>query len=167
MRRAALSLIALISMPTLALAQRVSAKPYPVAGQTPTEIGEVLMVILVLSVVFEVALTPLFNWRFFLARFEGKGLKTPITVAFALFVLWGYDVDIIKDLLIAMDYPAELTFWGQLLTALLVAGGSDGVLRIFTKLQIRDAGARKRKTEEAQAALAKANEKKANSSPSK
>lgn len=37
-----------------------------------------------------------------------------------------------------MKYPAVKSFWGQLLTALLIAGGSDGVFRLFTKLNIRN-----------------------------
>lgn len=116
---------------------------------TLEEVGHVLLVILALSVVFEVALTPVFNWRFFLLHFEGKGAKTPITVILALIVFWGYDLDIIKDLLISLGYTANMTFGGQILTALLIAGGSDGVLRIFTKLGIRNPLERKEKAEEA------------------
>jgi hypothetical protein len=92
----------------------------------------------VLSVLFEVALTPIFNWRFFLAYFEGKGYKTPFTVIVALIVFWKYDLDIIKDLLNALGHPAVKSFWGQVITALLIAGGSDGIFRIFAKLGIRN-----------------------------
>jgi hypothetical protein len=115
------------------------------------QVGRVLLVFLVLSVVFEVALTPIFNWRVFLARFEGKGVKTPVAVILAFIVFWGYGLDIISDLLVALNYKAERSFGGQVLTALLIAGGSDGVFRIFTKLNIRDPEARKEKAAEAQA----------------
>lgn len=111
--------------------------------------GEVLFVFLVLSVVFEVALTPIFNWRVFLKHFEGKGVKTPVTVALAFIVFWGYGLDVVKDLLVALGYSANKTLGGQFLTALLIAGGSDGVLRIFTKLGIRNPAERKQKAEEA------------------
>ncbi|MDO8948068.1 MAG: hypothetical protein Q7U88_13065 [Desulfocapsaceae bacterium] len=120
-----------------------------VPNGTLEEVGQVLLVILALSVVFEVALTPVFNWRFFLLHFEGKGPKTPITVILALIVFWGYDLDIIKDLLVSLGYSANMTFGGQILTALLIAGGSDGVLRIFTKLGISNPLERKEKAEEA------------------
>ena len=116
------------------------------------KVGRILLVFLVLSVVFEVALTPIFNWRFFLMHFEGKGIKTPVTVILAFLVFWGYGLDIIKDLLISLGYSANLTFGGQFLTALLIAGGSDGVLRIFTKLGIRNPTERKKKAEEARKA---------------
>ncbi len=41
------------------------------------QIGEVLALLFVISLVFETALTPIFNWRFFAKHFEGKGVKTP------------------------------------------------------------------------------------------
>ena len=116
------------------------------------KVGEVLIVILVLSVVFEVALTPVFNWRVFLKHAEGKGWKTPIVIGAALLVFWSYDLDIIGDLLVALGKSASLTFGGQVLTALLIAGGSDGIFRIFTKLNIRNPVERKVKAEQARAA---------------
>ncbi len=114
------------------------------------EAGRVLFVFLVLSVVFEVALTPIFNWRMFMAHFEGKGYKTPITVVLAFIVFWGYGLDIISELLTALGKPTGKSVGGQILTALLIAGGSSGVFQIFTKLKIRmDPQERQQKTEQA------------------
>jgi hypothetical protein len=113
------------------------------------KVGEILLVFLVLSVVFEVALTPVFNWRVFLKYFEGKGVKTPVTVVLAFIVFWSYGLDVVSDLLVALGHPAPQTVGGRLLTALLIAGGSDGVLRIFTKLGIRDPAERKQRAEDA------------------
>lgn len=112
-------------------------------------VGKILIVFLVLSIVFEVALTPIFNWRFFLQHFEGKGYKTPIIITLAFVVFWSYDLDIVKDLLNALDYQAKMSIGGQFLTALLIAGGSDGIFRIFTKLGIRNPVERKEKADEA------------------
>lgn len=113
-------------------------------------VGRVLFVFLVLSVVFEVALTPIFNWRVFMAHFEGKGYKTPITVVLAFIVFWGYGLDIIGELLTALGKPTGRSVGGQILTALLIAGGSSGIFQIFTRLKIRmDPEERKKKTEEA------------------
>ena len=124
-------------------------------GETPitnlNKVGEVLIVFLVLSVMFEVALTPIFNWRVFSKYAEGKGWKTPIVVVAALLLFWKYDLDIISDLLNALGHSASLTFGGQVLTALLIAGGSDGVFRIFTKLNIRNPAERIKKAEQARA----------------
>ncbi|MCI5136063.1 MAG: hypothetical protein D3920_13565 [Candidatus Electrothrix sp. AW2] len=86
---------------------------------------------------------------------EGKGWKTPIVIISALIVFWSYDIDIIRDMLNALGQPKDISRGGQLLTALLIAGGSDGVFRIFTKLNIRNPAERKEK-----AALVRAEEKK-------
>ncbi len=63
------------------------------------KISNILVVFLVLSVVFEVALTPIFNWRIFLSYGHKRGYKTPITVVLAFFVFWSYDLNIVTDLL--------------------------------------------------------------------
>ncbi len=118
----------------------------------PNSIGTVLFVFLTLSVVFEVAMTPIFNWRVFAERFEGKGVKTPLTVVAALLVFWKYDLDIVADLLAALGKSGsaiETSFAGQVLTALLIAGGSDGVFRIFTVLKIRNPAEREEKAQQA------------------
>lgn len=112
-------------------------------------VGDALLAFLVLSIVFEVALTPIFNWRIFLKHFESKGWKTPITVGLAFIVFWSYELDVVRDLLVALGYSATKTVGGQILTALLIAGGSDGVFRIFAKLNIRDPADRARRTAEA------------------
>ena len=113
------------------------------------DIGSVLLAFVVLSLVFEVALTPVFNSRFFLRRFEGKGVKIPLTVGISLLVFWSYDLDIIQQLLNALgqktvdDKSISVSFGGQILTAFLIAGGSDGIFRIFSKLGIRNPKERK------------------------
>ncbi len=106
------------------------------------KVGSVLLVFLVLSIVFESALTPVFNWRVFRKRFDGKGVKTPIVVILAFVVFWNYDLDIVNDVLVAMNYLAETTprghtLPGQALTALLIAGGSSGIFNIYKRLGIR------------------------------
>jgi hypothetical protein len=91
-----------------------------------------------------------------MAHLEGKGYKTPITVALAFIVFWGYGLDIIRDLLVALKRPAEVSIGGQILTALLIAGGSSGVFQIFTRLKIRMAPEeRQAKAEDARETLAK------------
>lgn len=109
------------------------------------DVGVVLVKFVVLSVVFEAAMTPIFNWRFFLRHFEGKGVKTPLVVGLAFLIFWSYDLDIIRDLLKIWDDTVNLSLGGQFITALLIAGGSDGVFRIFTKLGIRNPAERAEK----------------------
>lgn len=102
-------------------------------------IGNVLFVFLVLSIVFEAALSPIFNWSGF-KPYDGKGLKTPIMLVLAFLIFWKFDLDIITDLLIAMgklkaDTPTH--FMGQVMTAFLIAGGNDAIRQIYIKLGIR------------------------------
>jgi hypothetical protein len=101
------------------------------------DVGVVLVKFLVLSVVFETAMTPIFNWRFFLKHFEGKGVKTPLTVGLAFLVFWSYNLDIVRDILRIWDETINLSLGGQFITALLIAGGSDGFSDIY-KLGIRN-----------------------------
>lgn len=133
------------------------------------DLGSVLLVFLVLSVVFETAMTPIFNWRVFLARFEGKGIKTPVVTVLAFIVFWRYDLDIVNQLLNALGVKSSMNFGGQMLSALLIAGGSDGIFRIFTKLGIRNPTERREKAAEtkAEAARVTAEEKAAEKSPKK
>ena len=100
------------------------------------KIMEEFGVILILSIVFEVALTPIFNWNIYKRNFiEGSGMKTPITIILALLVFWKYDIDIIRDLLKALGYiNVELSFGGRLITAFIIAGGSNGVYKIIQGL---------------------------------
>lgn len=102
----------------------------------------ILVKFLVLAVVFEVALTPIFNWRMFLRHFEGRGWKTPIAVLLAWLVFATAKLDIFQELMVAFeaDFPqAGLGKWAStFVTALLIAGGSDGIFRIFARLGIRN-----------------------------
>lgn len=125
------------------------------SGMDMSKIGDILIKFLVLSVIFESALTPIFNWRIFLEYFDERGLKTPITVILALLTFWIYDLDIFREVLVAFGLPDKSGFVGKVITALLIAGGSNGVLTIFDKLHIRDLKARKEKADEARAQLHK------------
>jgi hypothetical protein len=98
---------------------------------------EVILVFFVLAVVFEMALAPIFNSSLFMARFEGMGIKTVITIVLALLVFWKYELDIFQKLLLSMDIPAPATFWGKIMTALLIAGGSSGFNTILANLGVR------------------------------
>ena len=125
-------------------------------------IMNVLMKFLIWAVVFEVTLTPLFTWRKFLELFDGKGLKIPITLGVIGLVFWNfdnfsnYDLNIFAELLEVMEPEKSLTewgqFWGKVLTAFLIAGGSEGILRIFDKIGIRDLEAVEEKAAEAKLA---------------
>ncbi len=135
-----------------ALAADAAEPPKPAASGMADRVAGVLVVFFVLSVVFEVATSAIFNWRLFIIYLDGKGWKTPVTILLALAVFKSYDLDIVRDLLVALGYNAPFSLGGQLLTSLLIAGGSDGVFRIFTKLGIRNPVERDKKVAQIKAA---------------
>jgi len=123
------------------------------------QIGNVLSLLFVISIVFETALTPIFNWRVFARHFEGKGAKTPITVFSAVVLLWNYDIDIFKHLIDAFENAEDNTgssssFVGRIMTGVLVAGGSGAVFNIFTKMGLRNPEKLVAKAQEARAQAA-------------
>ena len=142
-----------------------------VADSRMVEVGKVLFVFLVLSVVFESALTPIFNWRLFVKHLSNKGWKTPITVILAIVVFSNYNLDIIRDLLNALDPPANgeypFTFAGKIFSAFLIAGGSAGILEIYKKLKIRDPRGRLDEVEETEKANAAKDGSKKKKQPNK
>ena len=130
-----------------------AVEPPKLASPGMTErVAGVLAVFFVLSVVFEVATSAIFNWRLFIVYFEGKGWKTPITLLLAFAMFKSYDLDIVRDLLVALGYAAPFSLGGQIMTSLLIAGGSDGVFQIFTKLGIRNPAERDKKVAQIKAA---------------
>ncbi len=112
----------------------------PDVGREQT--GGILVLLFVLSVVFETALTAIFNWRVFARHFEGRGVKTPITVLLAPALLWGYDIDIFKHVIDAFAgegaSSSSSTFVGRVITALPVAGGSGATFNIFSRIGLRN-----------------------------
>ena len=124
------------------------------------QIVNILMVLLVISVVFETALTPLFNWRIFARHCEGKGVKTPITILAAIALLWSYDIDIFRSIIDAFNNVSEQSgapnstessssLFGRIMTGFLVAGGSGAIFNIFSKLGLRDPKQIQQKAKEA------------------
>ena len=63
---------------------------------------DILVKFLVLAVVFEMALTPIFGWRLFRSNLNHKGFKVPITIVLALLVFWNFKLDIFQELMDAL-----------------------------------------------------------------
>ena len=132
-------------------------------GMDRTRVINVLFLVLALSLVFESAMSVLFDWRLFIRYFEGRGVKTPLIIAVAFLVFLNYDLDIVAELLkgfpeIQTQNIESPTLPGQILTALLIAGGSGGVFRIFTRLGIRSPEERDRKARTERASIKEGSE---------
>lgn len=99
-----------------------------------------LFVLFVLALLLESGLAVIFRWRPFLVYFDGRGVKTVVSVVFALLFVWSFDMDIVTDLVNVYSQratPFKHGFEGFVITALIVAGGSAAVNSIFVGLGFR------------------------------
>lgn len=99
-----------------------------------------LFVLFVLALLLESGLAVLFRWRPFLVYFDGRGVKTVVSVGFALLFVWSFDMDIVTDLVNVYSQratPFQHGIEGFLITALIVAGGSAAVNNILVALGFR------------------------------
>lgn len=117
-------------------------------------LGTVLFLFLAVAVVFESAMSAIFDWRIYLRHLQGRGFKTPILVGAALLVCVWYDLDIVNRILTTLGRQSQSHFVGTVLTALLISGGSSAVFRVYSKLGIRSPAERKRKAQEERQAMA-------------
>lgn len=88
---------------------------------------EVLGTIVLLSLFIERALSVIFEWRPLIPVLSSKGLKEPIAFAASAVVCFWKDFDALA--IIFRDEKTSIV--GLLLTALIVAGGSKGSVKLF------------------------------------
>jgi len=90
-------------------------------------VTEVLGTLVLLSIIIERALSPIFEWRVVIDRIKGKSLKEPIVIVVALLVVYAYHFDAL-----AIIFSQEKnTLWGYLITAGIISGGSKGSIKLF------------------------------------
>lgn len=102
----------------------------------------ILMAAFVIAVLLENAFALLFNWRLFLEFFVGKAWRTPIMFLGALIIVRSFDLDLVAQLFRAYspDGNAAIgrgTMFTSAITAMVLAGGSVGVNRVFIALGFR------------------------------
>lgn len=100
-----------------------------------------LTALFVLAILIESALSVIFNWRLYLKFFSNRGMKTLIMIGVAALVVWTFNIDILEKMLASYGVPvsSESFFLSNLLTALILAGGSAGVYKILVALGYREA----------------------------
>ena len=108
------------------------------------QVFRLLFTILAVAVVLESGLAIIFNWRPFIRRFDGRGVRTVIAVFVAWLVASGLQLDLIDRLYAALDpgnrTDSRLGPVGEAITALVLAGGSAGVNNILQSLGFRRVG---------------------------
>lgn len=108
------------------------------------EVFRLLFILLALAVLLESGLAIIFNWRPFVRNFDGRGVRTVIAFFAALLIATGLNLDLIDRIYAALD-PADVARnmlgpIGEVITALVLAGGSSGVNNIFQALGFRRIG---------------------------
>ena len=109
------------------------------ALDAPPKSGEMLTVLLglfVVATVLESALATLFQWRPFRELFNGKAVKTVIMTAAGLIVVVGFDYDVFATLMGKAGAVGESGPASVGLSALILAGGSAAVNKLFQNLHI-------------------------------
>jgi len=102
----------------------------------------ILMAAFVIAVLLENAFALLFNWRLFLEFFVGKAWRTPIMFLGALIIVRSFDLDLVAQLFRAYSPEGNAaigqgTMFTSAITAMVLAGGSVGVNRVFVALGFR------------------------------
>ena len=90
-------------------------------------LAELLVTIIVLAFFIERALSLLFEYRYFALRFDKKGVKGPFGLIGSLEIVAWLQFDGLA-ILFRLDAP---TWWGYVITAAIVAGGSKASIALF------------------------------------
>lgn len=111
--------------------QGIAGTPAPLLGRA----FDVLLQLLVLATFLESALALLFNWRPFMAYFDGQGVKSLVALGLSLLLVLQFNIDAFTPLL-GHSGPAPYGV-ASLLTAMVIAGGSAAVNNMLRRLGFR------------------------------
>jgi hypothetical protein len=115
--------------------------PAPVlsTGDTYAPSFKALFELFIVAVLLESGLALVFNWKPFLTVFDPKAVNAIVSFAFATVFVMIFNFDIVGSLLgLYAGLKPNTTDWaGRILTAMIVAGGSAGVNRLFQSLGFR------------------------------
>lgn len=107
-------------------------------GQAYGPVFQVLFTLFVVAVLLEWALAVIFNWRPFLLYFDARGAKTVFTVAFAVWLVNKFDLDVTAKLVGILNnshVPSDGV--SKFISALVLSGGSSGVNSLLVALGFR------------------------------
>lgn len=103
-----------------------------------------LFALLILAVLIESGLALIFHWKPFLVYFDSKTVNALVAFAFSLLLVYLFKLDIITTLIniySAPNLPQPANWAGRILTAMIIAGGSAGVNKLFQSLGFRPVSA--------------------------
>ena len=97
-----------------------------------------LFILFIIATILESGLAVVFNWRPFIQLFDGRGVKTIISILFAWFFVEFFDLDIVTRLAnLYLNEKHQSSFPGVFITALILAGGSSAVNKLLVALGFR------------------------------
>jgi hypothetical protein len=121
---------------------QVSASPEPDSA-TLASAATLLGQMIVVAIILESAFAVIFNWRVFLEFFDGRGVRTVVMFLGGWFVATALHQDFVGalfDVYLRTGGGDEQSDWiTQVLTALVLAGGSASVNQLFVALNLREA----------------------------
>lgn len=118
----------------VALAQGTgNGLPAVLAGELMTE----LIGLFVVATVLESALATIFNWRVYREFFNGRAVKTLVMIAFGYAIVRLFDYDVVSRIVKYAGAVDGERWLSQILSALVLAGGSAAVYELFKALGMR------------------------------
>lgn len=104
------------------------------------DIGVLLGKLFLVLLLLESAMAALFNWRAFRAVLTGRAWKTPIMFGLGLLVVTGFSYDFMATAIgdiAGGTVTANLGWVSTVLSAMVIAGGSQGVHDLLKKMGLR------------------------------
>lgn len=101
------------------------------------ELGAELAALLVVAIVLESALATIFNWRVYREFFNGRAVKTLVMIAFGYALVRLFDYDFVARMVGYAGATGSEPWLSEILSALVLAGGSAAVFQLFTALGLR------------------------------
>jgi hypothetical protein len=132
------SLVTIALCSSGACAENQQMQPILANGDLFTSSFKALFVLFILAVILESGLAIIFNWKLFFTIFDTRATKPLVAIVVASVFVFAYKLDITTTLVniyTGTTYP--LNVGRQLLTALVIAGGSSGVNRMLQALGLR------------------------------
>ena len=133
--------IAAISVFTATAGLTEDASAAPASGIDTSALAAELARVLAFVIIIESAMSALFNWRLYRLLFGGHALRTPIMLLVGWLVVTQFNYDIVARLLhLSLPGAAQpVSNWlSMLLSAFVIAGGSNGIFTIFARLGLRN-----------------------------
>jgi hypothetical protein len=119
----------------------VSIKPIPLPGSDVLygAAAKTLVLLFALAVLLESALAVVFRWRPFVEILNPRAVRPLVSFLLAWWFVYYFDLDLVTALVNSSNPQAAkpINMGGQILTALVLAGGSAGVNSILVSLGFR------------------------------